>query len=186
MSSETVFVEYQKGINGLDKVVLREVRGSSVESELHTLGLLKLIGLWGKPTANMRSLEFGYKILVLFSLLIMGKADIYIVTVEGEPVISYRGGVDGFEAFVVDSMRRLMLPGEQHCSFRGTRRLELMRNEIAHNTLSYSRAGPKELWPSISNYVLQLSSSNDSKSPWHSHTLLIRWWYLSEVVSRSQ
>ncbi|KAI8022932.1 putative inactive purple acid phosphatase 16 [Camellia lanceoleosa] len=57
------------------------------------------------------------------------------------------------------------MSGEQHCSFRGTRRLELMRNEIAHNTLSYSRAGPKELWPSISNYVLQLSSSNDSKSP---------------------
>ncbi|KAI7992107.1 putative inactive purple acid phosphatase 16 [Camellia lanceoleosa] len=77
--------------------------------------------------------------------------------------------------------------GEQHCSFRGTRRLELMRNEIAHNTLSYSRAGPKELWPSISNYVLQLSSSNDSKSP-------VAFLYFidsgggtyPEVVSRSQ
>ncbi|CAL5375470.1 unnamed protein product [Camellia sinensis] len=31
MSGETVFVERCKGINGLDKVVLREVRGSSVE-----------------------------------------------------------------------------------------------------------------------------------------------------------
>ncbi|KAF5938185.1 hypothetical protein HYC85_025691 [Camellia sinensis] len=77
--------------------------------------------------------------------------------------------------------------GEQHCSFRGTRRLELMRNEIAHNTLSYSRAGPKELWPSISNYVLLLSSSNDSKSP-------VAFLYFidsgggtyPEVVSRSQ
>ncbi|KAL7197509.1 hypothetical protein ACSBR2_020112 [Camellia fascicularis] len=77
--------------------------------------------------------------------------------------------------------------GEQHCSFRGTRRLELMRNEIAHNTLSYSRAGPKELWPSISNYVLQLSSSNDSNSP-------VAFLYFidsgggtyPEVVSRSQ
>lgn len=31
MTTETVFVELCKGINGLDKVVLREVRGSSAE-----------------------------------------------------------------------------------------------------------------------------------------------------------
>ncbi|GMP34400.1 hypothetical protein CsSME_00007289 [Camellia sinensis var. sinensis] len=35
MSGETVFVERCKGINGLDKVVLREVRGSSVEVYLY-------------------------------------------------------------------------------------------------------------------------------------------------------
>lgn len=28
---ETVFVEYSKGVNGLEKVLLREVRGSSAE-----------------------------------------------------------------------------------------------------------------------------------------------------------
>ncbi|CAL5431037.1 unnamed protein product [Camellia sinensis] len=91
--------------------------------------------------------------------------------------------------FILHSLKQSQttMSGEQHCSFRGTRRLELMRNEIAHNTLSYSRAGPKELWPSISNYVLQLSSSNDSKSP-------VAFLYFidsgggtyPEVVSRSQ
>ncbi|KAI8014104.1 Subtilisin-like protease SBT2.6 [Camellia lanceoleosa] len=66
----------------------------------------------------MRSLEFGYKILVLFSLLIMGKADIYIVTVEGEPVISYRGGVDGFEATAVDSDEKIDVTSETVTSYR--------------------------------------------------------------------
>jgi hypothetical protein len=40
-----------------------------------------------------------------------------------------------------------------------------MKHEIDHNVLSHSRNGPKELWPSISNYVLQVSSSDDAKSP---------------------
>lgn len=41
-----------------------------------------------------------------------------------------------------------------------------MKHEIDHNhVFSHSRNGPKELWPSISNYVLQVSSSDDSKSP---------------------
>ncbi|KAI8562349.1 hypothetical protein RHMOL_Rhmol03G0029400 [Rhododendron molle] len=57
------------------------------------------------------------------------------------------------------------LPGEEDCSFRGTHRLELMRTEIMDNALSYSKTGPKELWPSVSNYVIQLSSSNDPQSP---------------------
>ncbi|CAL5333421.1 unnamed protein product [Camellia sinensis] len=74
--------------------------------------------MWGKQTANMRSLEFGYKILVLFGLLIMGKADIYIVTVEGEPVISYRGGVDGFEATAVDSDEKIDVTSETVTSYR--------------------------------------------------------------------
>ncbi|XP_068342169.1 probable inactive purple acid phosphatase 16 isoform X1 [Pyrus communis] len=55
--------------------------------------------------------------------------------------------------------------GEEECHFEGTQRLELMKNEIERNTLSYSRYGPKELWPSISNYVLQLLSSDNPKSP---------------------
>ncbi|XP_068342170.1 probable inactive purple acid phosphatase 16 isoform X2 [Pyrus communis] len=53
----------------------------------------------------------------------------------------------------------------EECHFEGTQRLELMKNEIERNTLSYSRYGPKELWPSISNYVLQLLSSDNPKSP---------------------
>ena len=57
------------------------------------------------------------------------------------------------------------MSGEKECSFRGTSRLELMTNEIKHNTLSHSRSGLKELWPSVSNYVLQLSSTEDPHSP---------------------
>lgn len=49
--------------------------------------------------------------------------------------------------------------GEEECTFRGTGRLDLIKNEIENNGLSHSRIGPKELRPSVSNYVLQLSSS---------------------------
>lgn len=57
------------------------------------------------------------------------------------------------------------MSGEEDCSFGGTTRLELMKNEIEHNELSHSKSGPKQLWPSISNFVLQVSSSDDPNSP---------------------
>ncbi|XP_060172190.1 subtilisin-like protease SBT2.5 [Lycium barbarum] len=41
-------------------------------------------------------------VLLLLSILNVVKAEIYIVTVEGEPVISYKGGIDGFEATAVE------------------------------------------------------------------------------------
>ncbi|KAL0900487.1 hypothetical protein Bca101_084448 [Brassica carinata] len=50
------------------------------------------------------------------------------------------------------------------CGFRGTTRVELIQEEIkASNALSYSSIGPKELWPSVSNYVIPVESSDDSK-----------------------
>lgn len=50
------------------------------------------------------------------------------------------------------------------CAFRGTTRVELIQEEIkASNALSYSMIGPKELWPSVSNYVILVESSDDSK-----------------------
>lgn len=52
---------------------------------------------------KMRPADFACRIVVLLGLLIIGKAEIYIVTIEGEPVISYKGGIDGFEATAVDS-----------------------------------------------------------------------------------
>ena len=58
----------------------------------------------------------------------------------------------------------ISISGEEECSFRGTRRIGLMKNEIKQNNLSYSRNGPKDLWPSISNFVLQVSSSQDPDS----------------------
>ena len=42
-------------------------------------------------------------VVILFGLAKFGKAEIYIVTVEGEPIVSYTGGVDGFEATAVES-----------------------------------------------------------------------------------
>ena len=71
-------------------------------------------------------------------------------------------------------MGPLCLAGEEACSFRGTQRIELMKHDIEHDVLSYSSNGPKDLWPSISNYVIQVSSSGflkkkkkkvDPKSP---------------------
>ncbi|KAK9128860.1 hypothetical protein Syun_017657 [Stephania yunnanensis] len=47
----------------------------------------------------------------------------------------------------------------EECNFKGTQRLELMESEIK-NKLSYSRIGPTNLRPSISNYVLQVTSSD--------------------------
>ncbi|XP_043690719.1 probable inactive purple acid phosphatase 16 isoform X2 [Telopea speciosissima] len=51
------------------------------------------------------------------------------------------------------------------CSFRGTLRVELMKNEMQQNWLSYSTNGPQELWPGVSNYVLQVSSSDGQGLP---------------------
>lgn len=52
----------------------------------------------------------------------------------------------------------------EECDFRSTHRLELMRNELNFNRLSHSKTGPKHLWPSVSNYVLQVSSSKDPQT----------------------
>ncbi|XP_027366666.1 probable inactive purple acid phosphatase 16 isoform X2 [Abrus precatorius] len=53
---------------------------------------------------------------------------------------------------------------EEECSFKGTGRLGLMENEIKHN-LSFSSYGPRNLWPSVSNYVLEVSSPDEPQSP---------------------
>lgn len=58
------------------------------------------------------------------------------------------------------------VPGENEIDeyFRGTTRAQLMKNEIAH-AQSLSMDGNKTLWPSVSNYALQIESSQDSASP---------------------
>uniref|UniRef100_A0A6N2N2K5 Uncharacterized protein n=1 Tax=Salix viminalis TaxID=40686 RepID=A0A6N2N2K5_SALVM len=62
------------------------------------------VGTW---LVKMRVVEFWCTILVLFALLINGKAEVYIVTMVGEPVISYTGGIPGFEATAVESDEKL-------------------------------------------------------------------------------
>ncbi|XP_026437100.1 subtilisin-like protease SBT2.5 [Papaver somniferum] len=47
-------------------------------------------------------MKSGCIVLVFWSLFVFGKAqEVYIVTMEGEPVVSYNGGVEGFEATAV-------------------------------------------------------------------------------------
>ncbi|KAL9261209.1 putative inactive purple acid phosphatase 16 [Drosera capensis] len=54
---------------------------------------------------------------------------------------------------------------DEVCSFIGTSRLELIKREIGSGRLSLSNNGPRDLWPSVSNYVLKVSSDDDSESP---------------------
>ncbi|OIW18698.1 hypothetical protein TanjilG_13450 [Lupinus angustifolius] len=52
----------------------------------------------------MRVFDFGCVLLIIVSTLVVaGKGEVYIVTVEGEPIISYAGGIDGFRATAVES-----------------------------------------------------------------------------------
>lgn len=56
----------------------------------------------------MGAMELPLLILLLFSaFLVAADAEIYIVTVEGDPVVSYTGGIDGFEATAVDSDKKI-------------------------------------------------------------------------------
>ncbi|XAR63738.1 Cucumisin [Bertholletia excelsa] len=65
----------------------------------------------------MRAAVLQCNVLVLFSLLILGRAEIYVVMVEGEPVIGYRGGVDGFEATAVESDEKIDVTSEAVISY---------------------------------------------------------------------
>lgn len=57
---------------------------------------------------EMKALGLGWAVLlVLLGHVVKGKAEIYIVTVEGEPIISYKGGENGFEATAVESDEKL-------------------------------------------------------------------------------
>jgi hypothetical protein len=57
----------------------------------------------------------------------------------------------------------LLAADYEPCTFRGTTRVELMKAEITNNKLSYSINGHSELWPGVSNYVLQVLSSDGTK-----------------------
>ncbi|GKV00325.1 hypothetical protein SLEP1_g13034 [Rubroshorea leprosula] len=65
----------------------------------------------------MKVMEFGCMCFVLLGLLITGKAEIYIVTIEGEPIISYRGGENGFEATAVESDEKIDTSSEVVTSY---------------------------------------------------------------------
>ncbi|KAJ0524930.1 putative cucumisin [Helianthus annuus] len=68
-------------------------------------------------TTMMINVEHMFMLLVLFGSLIFAKSEVYIVTIEGEPVISYRGGVDGFEATAVDTDQKLDVTSDSVASY---------------------------------------------------------------------
>nr|GMC63373.1 subtilisin-like protease SBT2.5 [Ipomoea batatas] len=59
----------------------------------------------------------GLVVFLLLGVLDFGKAEIYIVTIEGEPVISYRGGVNGFEATALEDDEKLDVASESVTSY---------------------------------------------------------------------
>lgn len=52
-------------------------------------------------------MDIGMIIFVLSALLSTVTADVYIVTMEGDPIISYQGGENGYEATAVESDERI-------------------------------------------------------------------------------
>ncbi|KAK8918610.1 Subtilisin-like protease [Platanthera zijinensis] len=56
-------------------------------------------------------------ILLLLPLLGSGSGDVYIITMEGEPVVSYSGGIDGFAATAKDSMEEMDITSESVTSY---------------------------------------------------------------------
>lgn len=50
----------------------------------------------------MKGIELVSMLFFSLPLLALGSGEVYIVTVEGEPVVSYSGGVDGFSATAID------------------------------------------------------------------------------------
>ncbi|CAI0394002.1 unnamed protein product [Linum tenue] len=70
------------------------------------------------PFGKMRMVELLCTLLVvLLSLLINGEAEVYMVMMEDEPVISYRGGIPGFEATAVESDEKIDTTSEVVASY---------------------------------------------------------------------
>lgn len=77
---------------------------------------------------KMRTAGRMFAIIILFGFWVVGKSDIYIVTIEGEPVVSYGGGVSGFEATAVEFGEKLDVTSDSVSSY--SRHLELKHDTI--------------------------------------------------------
>jgi hypothetical protein len=62
-------------------------------------------------------MDIGCKVLVFFTCFLTVTAEIYIVTMEGEPIISYKGGDNGFEATAVESDEKIDTTSELVTSY---------------------------------------------------------------------
>lgn len=52
-------------------------------------------------------MELWCVLFVFLPFLVIGSGDIYIVTMEGEPILSYSGGVEGFAPTATDSVEEM-------------------------------------------------------------------------------
>ena len=52
-------------------------------------------------------MDMGMIFFVVSALLVTVTADVYIVTIEGDPIISYKGGENGYEATAVESDEKI-------------------------------------------------------------------------------
>ncbi|XP_010927223.2 subtilisin-like protease SBT2.5 [Elaeis guineensis] len=65
----------------------------------------------------MKKMELWCMLFVFLPLLVMGSGDIYIVTMEGEPIVSYSGGVEGFAPTATDSVEEMDITSEAVTSY---------------------------------------------------------------------
>ncbi|RWR75225.1 Peptidase S8/S53 domain-containing protein [Cinnamomum micranthum f. kanehirae] len=60
----------------------------------------------------MTLVVFCFAVLAFLGALVSGNGDVYIVIMEGEPVVSYRGGLEGFAATASDSDEKINVTSE--------------------------------------------------------------------------
>ncbi|WOL06491.1 subtilisin-like protease SBT2.5 [Canna indica] len=66
---------------------------------------------------KMKEMELVSVLFLILPLLAFGSEDVYIVTIEGEPVVSYGGGIDGFSATAVDLVEEMDITSESVTSY---------------------------------------------------------------------
>ncbi|KAG1331974.1 hypothetical protein COCNU_02G019420 [Cocos nucifera] len=66
---------------------------------------------------KMEKMELWCMLFVFLPLLVTGSGDIYIVTMEGEPIVSYGGGVKGFAPTAADSVEEMDITSEAVTSY---------------------------------------------------------------------
>lgn len=59
------------------------------------------VAVW-RVVVKMVTVLLGWVVLALLLLLVAGNGDIYIVVMDGDPVVSYDGGIEGFSPTAVD------------------------------------------------------------------------------------
>ncbi|KAI4379669.1 hypothetical protein MLD38_005937 [Melastoma candidum] len=64
-----------------------------------------------------RAWNYSFRGFLFCSMLTIANADVYVVTLEEEPIISYKGGVNGFEATAVDSEEKIDTTSESVVSY---------------------------------------------------------------------